>query len=314
MMNATILSLMMAVAALVPLSNAFSIPRTDISASSTTVLKMSSVASSPIASSNAIQLKAALKKPSKVLTVGVEYSRNTDSESERLSSTELSILSMQLRKAKVSAIWCSNFDDLSDFSKEQETAKGNFPGPCSVIYNGVVETSDDIQSAIAAGATAAAVDVNMIEEISKFWNEDIALEIIWKISNAKDLEKVMEVTGDLNDAAFLFQADPNSDMDGIGSALPKGSLLIASVESMQVDGNEIVQGKQLKSSGVASILMREACVGDAEDIEYSRFAVEGLTSKASSEFKFSGLTGSTNGHFGGVQSNGKVKWRRANSA
>jgi hypothetical protein len=38
--------------------------------------------------------------------------------------------------------------------------------------------------------------------------------------------------------------------------------------------------------------------------------VSGLTSKASKEFKFSSLTGSTNGHFGGIQSNSSVKWER----
>ena len=66
----------------------------------------------------------------------------------------------------------------------------------------------------------------------------------------------------------------------------------------------------MKALGAASGVVMKACVGDVEDLEYAQFLVNGLTSKASSEFKFSGLTGSTNGHFGGVQANSKVSWRR----
>ena len=303
-MRTSIATIVAAVMAVPTFSNAFSIQTTEMPRSST-ILRMSSVAVSPIGSSKATQLKTALKKPSKVLTVGVEYVHNDEAE-------ENEILSMQLRKSKVSSIWCSNIDDVSNFAKEQETAKGNFPGPCPVIYDAKIESNDDIQSAVTAGATAITVDANTIETITSIWNEEVPLEIIWKIANAQDVEKVSEVTGgDMADAAFLIQGDMASDdIEAISSALPKSSLLIASVDPMQSDGNEVSQGKQLKALGVASILVNEACVGDAEDMEYSRFLVEGLTSKASSEFKFSGLTGSTNGHFGGVQSNGTVKWRR----
>jgi hypothetical protein len=89
-------------------------------------------------------------------------------------------------------------------------------------------------------------------------------------------------------------------------------LWIAAVNAMQPDGAEIANGKEYKTRGCGSILVRNACIGDSEDTEYAQFCVGGFTSKASSEFKFSGLTGSTNGHFGGIQANSSVKWRRMN--
>lgn len=80
---------------------------------------------------------------------------------------------------------------------------------------------------------------------------------------------------------------------------------------MQPGGVEVERAKQAKTQlGCASVLIRQACVGDAEDVEYAQFLVSGMTSKASSQFKFSGLTGSTNGHFGGIQQNQEIKWRR----
>ena len=51
----------------------------------------------------AIQIKMALSKASKTLSVGMDYV--ADDAMKMLSPTELSILSMQLRKSKVSAIW-----------------------------------------------------------------------------------------------------------------------------------------------------------------------------------------------------------------
>lgn len=47
-----------------------------------------------------------------------------------------------------------------------------------------------------------------------------------------------------------------------------------------------------------SLLLRAACVGDNEDIAYAQWAIDALASKASQEFKISGLTGAANGHFG----------------
>jgi hypothetical protein len=250
-------------------------------------------------------LKSLLKKPSKVLTVGVEFAHNTDS---MLDKNELSILSMQLRKSKVSSIWCTTVDTVQVFSEEQATAQGNFPGPVPVIFHGPLS---DSEKALSAGASA--IVVSSINE----WNKHplgCKAEIIWKVSSIEDVQKVLELTGDeaAADAAFWLDGInyDETTMKQITDSIPKSSLCIASLYPMQPDGGEIEQGKQYKACGCASMMIKNACVGDVEDIEYSQFLVSGLTSKASSEFKFSGLTGSTNGHFGGVQANNKVKWRR----
>jgi hypothetical protein len=116
----------------------------------------------------------------------------------------------------------------------------------------------------------------------------------------------MEV--DLNNPAFFVDAaEGNND---VFTVIPSGSVVVAAVHAMQSDSGEIARGKELKKSGCTSILVKRACVGDGEDVEYAAFAVIGLTSKSSSEFKFTGLTGSTNGHFGGVAAKGGTKWRR----
>ncbi len=67
------------------------------------------------------------------------------------------------------------------------------------------------------------------------------------------------------------------------------------------------------SKKVHGLLIENACVGDEEDIKYTCFAVNSITKKSSSTFAMTGLTGSTNGHFGTMSDNASVenaKWQR----
>jgi hypothetical protein len=243
-------------------------------------------------SAGATQLKLALQKPSKMLTVGVEYA------GEALSPNGLSTLSMQLRQNKASAIWTANVQAIQEFAKEQQSARGNFPSSIPIIFTGI-----DVDAAIAAGATAVTLSVG--ESLV----ETGPVDVVYKVSSLQDVESVLAAT-DNTAQAFLFQGVSTEDLPQIISTLAPGTLCIASVDAMLPSGAEVEQAKALKKSGIHSVLVQQACVGDDEDLEYTRFLVGGMTSKASTAFKFSGLTGSTNGHFGGFQSSGTVKWRR----
>jgi len=254
-------------------------------------------------------LKSLLKKPSKVLTVGVEYSPEESTDlGEDASEGSIEILSMKLRQqAKVSFIACSDIERIKQFNAEQETARGNFPGPVPIIFLGDVPTSSNELS--DAGVAAVVIDAGIKNAISVAESASSAgLETVWKVSTIEQTQKVLESTKDLAD---VFLLDDPSMITQITEILPKSSMSIAVLhDPMQEDGAEIETGREFKSMGCASVLVKNACVGDKEDIDYASFVVSGLTSKASKEFKFSGLTGSTNGHFGGIQSNSSVKWDR----
>lgn len=222
---------------------------------------------------------------------------------------------MKLRQqAKVSFVVCSDLPTIKQFSTEQETAKGNFPGPIPIVYHG--DLSSSLTDVSEAGAAAVVIDTGSPEALSFAESaSSTGVETIWKVSSVEQAQKVLEST---NDSADVFMLDiPLDEADGatlipqIIEILPKSSMSIAVLQDpMQEDGAEIETGKGFKSMGCASVFVKKACVGDKEDIDYASFVVSGLTSKASKEFKFSGLTGSTNGHFGGIQSNSSVKWER----
>jgi hypothetical protein len=227
---------------------------------------------------------------------------------------------------------------LQTIVEEQKTSQGNFPGPVPVIYDGSTVSDDGPEETSmirlsdlnrigvsAVVASAAQADKIMVQNEQQKQGEDngTPMEIIWKVSSVADVETVLQRTNHRADAFLLDAASGTAatatttatttieSLKDVAEAFPSASLRILAVDSMQPDGAEIEQAKKAKVDlGCNSIVVRDACLGDTEDLEYTQFVVSGMTSKASSEFKFSGLTGSTNGHFGGIQQNRKIKWRR----
>jgi hypothetical protein len=259
-------------------------------------------------------LAAALKKPSKTLTVGMEVV-----PSKPLSSGDLGTLSMQLRKLKVSTLWVSDLDVAQEFAKEQGSARGNFPGPCPVVYNGKVEPTNlrEIVSArVSAVVLSAAAKDGVLTEAMQTTLAENEIGIIWRVSSASEIESLL--SQNVNDDSkptmvFLVQCDSDAEKTGeILSAIPSICIGIVATTAMQKDNAEIKTSRQLKgsSSAVHGIVVQQAIVGDGEDLEYCTFCVERLTKKQSSTFNMSGLTGSTNGHFGGVSTSRPTTWRR----
>lgn len=248
-------------------------------------------------------LSSALKKPSTTLAVAIEYSPSTD---DTATDGDLSTLSMQLRKIAASAaLVTSDLHAAKVFVEEQATAQGNFPGPCPVIYNG---EENNVKEAIAqAGVNAVVVDANNNNDQSI---DNDGVDIIYKVSSPEDVMQVVDDLNDESECAFMVDANNKEYSEEILNAIPSGSVVICSLQSMQPDNDELDRGKELKALGATAVLLERACIGDGEDVEYSTFAISGLTKKKSSTFNMSGLTGSTNGHFGGVASSATTSWLR----
>jgi hypothetical protein len=152
-------------------------------------------------------VKKALQKATGALTVSVEFAKAGDKE---LSDLELTTLSMQLRKFKAASVWTADVELLARVAAEQKSAKGNFPGPCPVVFNG---NSADLEAAAAAGAGAVVLgagDQDKAESASK-----LGLDVIWAIDSAEE-------AGPLVDAGLggTFLLKSSEALDLVGS-LPK---------------------------------------------------------------------------------------------
>lgn len=265
--------------------------------------------SSSNASGEATGLVRESLKKMRGISISVGFNPSVDAST---SSMDMEILSQELRKAKAASIWTSSLDAVQEFSKEQSTAKGNFPGPCSVIYTG-----DETVAAIEKGATSVVVEAGSIAKNAETDN-NYEVDLVCKANN---LSEINQAVGAGFDYAFLIpgsESDLSSDdLVEMLNAIPKSSVVVASLESMQNDSEEIARAKELASitsdsAKISGILIEDACVGDTEDLKYTAFVVENINKKSSSTFKMTGLTGAANGHFGSELSGGlqTAKWRR----
>ena len=278
------------------------------------------------------EIKASLKKM-RGISVSVEYNPiDTGDTNKEISPMEMEILSQELRKAKAASIWTSNLNAVELFSKEQTAAKGNFPGPCPIIYKGEgngdkLQVKQNVQAAIEKGATAFVVNVDNINvDIDLDLDLDLEkkVDIICRVKSAEDVHRALEAGYEY---AFLVPGSEvdisNQDLQTILGAIPKSAVVVATIPSMQNESAEISRGKELatlvvavptesESSKISGILIEDACVGDAEDLKYTAFVVENINKKSSSTFQMTGLTGAANGHFGSELSGGlqSAKWRR----
>lgn len=222
---------------------------------------------------------SALKKPSKTLAVVLDVLHVDES------------LSMQLRKLKANALVTSDINVAKLCVNEQSTAKGNFPGPCPVLYTG-----SDFQAARSVGVDAVVVSAGDCEP---------GVDTIYRIKSAEEFQRVpshnafwVDVDGELSSVQSVIEAIPNS------------AIVLASLKSMQENNDEIKLARELKQFGASAVVFQKAIVGDGEDLEYASFVVDSVTKKKSTTFNMTGLTGSTNGHFGGVASSQPRTWLR----
>ena len=284
-------------------TEAFVVQREFHNAGKATFLQMFATSSSGEATG---EIKMALKKMRGV-SVSVEYKPPPTLE---LTSMEHEILSQELRRTKAASIWTSDLTAVEEFSKEQSTGKGSFPGPVSIVYTG--SDSGDVATAVEKGANGIVVDAD------KIGNDcNVGVDVICKVSSADDVRTAI---GSGFDYAFLLQGSTDDEeLKSILEEIPKSSVVVASLLSMQDESEEIARGKelsQLKSDGsgtkISALVIDEACVGDAEDLRYTAFVVESINKKSSNTFALTGLTGAANGHFDSNISGGnaKSKWRR----
>eukprot|EP00967_Tisochrysis_lutea_P024970 scaffold28689_cov30-Tisochrysis_lutea.AAC.1 len=228
-------------------------------------------------------LRGALWKRAPVggaLTVSLELSPALG-----LPESQLALLSMKLRKeSNVASLWTGTLEQLEVVAREQASAKGDFPGPCPIVFQGELP---EAQAALEAGAAAVVLEPSVLAQA-----DALEGEVIWRISSVEQLPPILEAG---RTDAFLVDSAVAA---AILPELPGDALVIIAVNAMQPNAGEVMTCKDFAASGARSFLVRSACVGDEEDLPYAKFVVGGITSKMSSTFKIDGLTGAANGHFG----------------
>eukprot|EP00960_Hanusia_phi_P032607 749938-Hanusia_phi.AAC.4 len=238
-------------------------------------------------------LAKCLKKSTGATTVSVEF-LPADGE---LNEVRLSSLSMQLRKAKTASIWVTKDKPaalmrVKLLAEEQMQAKGSFPGPCPVVYNSKVADPSELEAAVSVGASAVTISLGDVgvEKTQEIVNTaaQLGLETVVGIRSTDQIDEMLKCEPDV----ALVAAQDIEETVAIIKALGADKIpMIAQVEAMQKDARERDTVQRIKEAGCKAILLRGACVGDSEDLEYTKWAVEAFNSKLSKEFgKMTGMT------------------------
>ena len=229
-------------------------------------------------------LRKALQKRTGALTVSLEYERMPTST---LSENDLSVISMQLRKSKAAALFAPSLDDLGLLSKEQKKAKGDFPGPCPVVYYPPLSTTDEagVEAARDAGADAVVLRVECLALASAVAR--CGMDVIWDCRSPDEISTLEAAEPAASRIVLLPGADVVASV-GMLEALPADALAIASVDCQN---DEVTLGRAAAKAGVKSVLVRQACIGDLSwDVRYGQHVIQGLTSKANPEFNIVGMS------------------------
>jgi hypothetical protein len=139
-------------------------------------VSLSSPASSEAAQLTRARIQQAMSSPSGKLTISPEIFVPEPSSPTAIllqgpAVTQLSTAIRVKAKANIAFVAADSFGSYRTFCKEQEEARGNFPGPVPVIYcatenNGISKLLEDMTEVSETGVSGVLVSVNEGSEIS----------------------------------------------------------------------------------------------------------------------------------------------------
>lgn len=152
-------------------------------------MSLSSPASSEAAQLTRARIQQALSSPSGKLTISPEIfvpepSNPTAILLQGPAVTQLSTAIRIKAKANMGFVAADSFGSYRTFCKEQEEARGNFPGPVPVIYcatenDGITKLLEDMTDVAETGVSGVLVSVNEGSEISSLDDISEGGETCW---------------------------------------------------------------------------------------------------------------------------------------
>jgi hypothetical protein len=154
---------------------------------------------------------------------------------------------------------------IESISKEQESCRGNFPGPVPVIADCALKDLLDAPDELCAGAKKLGAAAIGIRYYSGDWSEPGSVEdaLITAIAAANDngLESVM--LGE-------FGADGSEGVDGAASMAARVGAAAALTTSVEEDGTPALgcwngtpeEKQRLQDAGFEGLLLKNACRGN----------------------------------------------------
>ena len=258
---------------------------------------LETIADGNMPSKPAATLYKALVKRSGALSAAVECSRTAD-DGELLSTpaaVDLRQLGMKLRRGKAAAILvdCSTAagkDDCEIMVKEQQSAKGSFPGPLPVVRSGAVASKDDIAEAKAMGVNGvllSSCDEALIKACLV-----LGLEPVASATSAEDIEQAVAAGAKIIACEAAVRGDVPKDVGAVG-LLPSRKQDPAEIFKVRDSEKDDAPTPQviedlfgLKEAKFNAVFAMDTCKSASSrlDVAYSAWLLEEMLSKKSGKF------------------------------
>ena len=229
---------------------------------------------------NKIRIQEALSSVAGKLTLSPEIivPIPTDMTAILLQADAIKTLSSRLRnqaKANVAFI-DGTVTSVTTFCEEQESARGNFPGPIPVVYFG--QPQDDLEALVEAGVAGIVVTVENVEEIGESLKLkcraalDCGLQPIPELMvnpsscNVEDLVDAVHACLGMDPAALLLTFPPvdadvePDDLPTVTKELKKRVPILGSVRVPVGENRMGMETSRFKDAGFTGALLRSECV------------------------------------------------------
>jgi len=254
----------------------------------------------------ATKLFKALKKSSGAIAAGCEFKRTSDDTGPLSTSDAVDFrqFGMKVRRSKASVLLvdCSTAagkTDCEEAVKEQQTAKGGFPGPVPVVRSGSISSVDEIAEAKALGVEGVllCMSESAAEDMIAACGV-LGMEAIVKVTSPDELDKAVAAGAKLVACDAALRQSVPTDIGTVAlldSRVEKPASLFAKPddEDTAPTPQVIVAMTQLKDAKFNAIIAMDALqkAHVALDRTFTTFLLEQVASKQSG--KFSKLTRTT---------------------
>jgi len=240
-----------------------------------------------------------LTKRKGTITIIAEYKRRLDKGGYIDEVLDPDILSCTFREAGVTAVavmtdermgGCS-YDDIVLMKQEQETSRGDVPGPCFLISSDLIVDEVQIAQSKDAGADAVLINYDIVgeEKVKQFLDgcQKLEMECIVGVSTREQAEKAVESGGRI--VCVLGAADPDEKIQVVeGLSTPEGEKICTVAAILATDNKaleEVEEAWILRDRGFNAVWVSDCLYKSGNDpLEHPGAIVKSMKAKSSVKY------------------------------
>jgi len=261
--------------------------------------KLDEISSEPSIITEPTEFQKALTKRKGTITVIAEYKRRVGKVGYVTEVLDPDVLSTYFREFGAAAVavladermgGCT-YDDLKKTKEEQETARGDVPGPCFVISSDLIVDEIQLAQSAIAGADAVVLTLGVLgqEKLKSFINaaKSIGLDVIVNVSTRDEANQAIQAGGRIICVSGIESIEEKNEVVS-DLEIPEGAN-ICTIASILVRDNEELEEIQeawiLRDKGFNSVWVSDCLYKSGQGVnEHPGAIIRSIKAKSSVKY------------------------------